>query len=90
MKKEVKNKLNRRLKIIEGQARGLQKMIKEERYCLDVITQSSALREALSAMENEILKDHLSSCVVGQIKSGKSRKVTAEILNIYKLAKKNN
>ena len=86
MKKSVKKRLQRRLKIIEGQVRGLLKMVNEEVYCIDIITQTSAVREALSSVEDAMLENHLSTHVVGQMKSGKSKKATAEMLKVYKLA----
>jgi len=88
MKKEVKQKLRRRLKIIEGQVRGLQKMADEGAYCVDIITQSSAVRSALSAVEDLMLENHLSTHVIEQMKSGKHEKAISEILSVYKLSKK--
>lgn len=88
MKSETKKRLSRHLKIIEGQVRGLQKMIEDEKYCIDVITQSSAIRHSISSFEDVVLENHLSTCAVSQIKSGKPNKATQEILNVYKLAKK--
>jgi DNA-binding FrmR family transcriptional regulator len=82
------NKLIRRLKIIEGQVRGLQTMIEDKAYCIDVITQSSAIKQALSKVEDIILEDHLQSCVVKQIKDGKTAKATEEILQVYQLKRK--
>ncbi|HCM43507.1 TPA: hypothetical protein DIS55_00965 [Candidatus Kaiserbacteria bacterium] len=88
MKKSVKRRLQRRLKIIEGQVRGLLKMVNEEAYCIDVITQTSAVRKALSSVEDAMLENHLSTHVVEQMKSGKSKKATAEMLKVYKLAQR--
>jgi len=88
MKKEIKKRVSHRLKIIEGQVRGLQKMIDEEMYCIDVITQSSAIRHALSSIEDLMLENHLSTHVVEQMKSGKHKQSVAEILSVYKLSKK--
>ena len=88
MKKDVKNRVLRRLRIIEGQVRALQRMIDEETYCVDVITQTSAVRQALSSVEDAMLENHLSTHVVEQMKSGKHRQATNEILSIYKVAKK--
>lgn len=88
MKKDTKKKLERRLKIIEGQVRGLQKMITDEKYCIDIITQSSAVRNSLGSFEDVVLNEHLSSCTVEQIKSGRHGKAISEILNVYKLAKR--
>ena len=88
MKKSVKKRLQRRLKIIEGQVRGLLKMVNEEAYCIDIITQTSAVRKALSSVEDAMLENHLSTHVVEQMKSGKSKKATAEMLKVYKLAQR--
>lgn len=88
MKKETKQKLLRRLKIVEGQVRGLQKMIEEEKYCVDVINQSSAIKSALSGVEDLLLKHHLETHVVEQIKSKKESTAVKEILSVYKLSKK--
>ncbi len=88
VKKNIKNKTIRRLKILEGQIRGLQKMIEKEEYCIDILHQSSAAKQALSSVEDFILENHLSTHVIEQIKSGKESKSTREILAIYKLSKK--
>lgn len=78
----------RRLKIIEGQVRGLQEMITSDKYCIDVITQSSAIKQALSNIEDMLLQNHLESCVVKQIHEGETRKAVEEILKVYKLKRK--
>jgi len=88
MKKEVKAKLGRRLKIIAGQIKGLQKMVGEDVYCIDIITQTSAVRHALSSVEDVMLENHLSTHVVEQMKSGKHKKATDEIVAVYRLSKK--
>ncbi|MDQ5957064.1 MAG: CsoR family transcriptional regulator, copper-sensing transcriptional repressor [Patescibacteria group bacterium] len=85
MRKDIKNKATRRLKIIEGQIRGLQKMIDEEKYCIDIITQTSAIKEALSGVGNLLLENHLNTHVIEQIKSNNENQAIAEILKIYKL-----
>ncbi len=87
MKKDIKNRVARRLKILEGQIRGLQKMVEGEEYCIKIIQQSSAARHALSGVEDLILENHLSTHVVEQIKSGKKDKAVKEISEIYKLSK---
>lgn len=83
-----KNTLDRRLKIIEGQVRGLQEMVKRDKYCIDVIAQTSAVKQALSNVEDILLEHHLTHCLVGQIKSGKGGKATDEIIKVYKLKRK--
>ncbi len=81
-------KIIRRLKIIEGQVRGLQTMVENKTYCIDVITQTSAIKQALSNVEDILLEEHLKGCVVNQIKAGKTTKATAEILQVYQLKRK--
>lgn len=80
-KKQVLNRLRR----IEGQVRGLQKMVETDTYCVDVITQTSAVKKALSGVEDVLLEGHLSSCVIDQMKKGKQGKATREILKVYSL-----
>jgi len=83
-----RDKIIRRLKLIEGQVRGLQKMVAEGTYCIDIITQTSAVKQALSNTEDLLLEDHLGGCVLNQIKSGKVDQAKAEILKVYKLKRK--
>ncbi len=85
---EAKKKLVRRLKIIEGQVRGLEEMIEKEVYCIDVITQTSAVKQALTAVEDMLMEEHLKNCVIKQIKTGKEKKAQEEILKVYKLKRK--
>lgn len=88
MKTETKNSIANRLRRIEGQVRGLQKMIDEEQYCVDVITQSSAVRSALSAIEDLMLENHLSEHVIHQMKQGEEKRAVHEIISIFHKAKK--
>ncbi len=88
MKKEIKDRLRNRLKRVEGQVRGLRKMVEEEKYCIDVITQSSAIRSALSAVEDLMLENHLSEHVIHQMKQGQSDRAVEEIISVFKKAKK--
>ena len=83
-----KQKLIRRLKIVEGQIRGLQKMISEDKYCIDVITQTSAVKQALSNVEDALMESHLGHCAINQIKSGQTDKAVREILKVYTLKRK--
>ena len=65
-----KDNYQRRLRRIEGQARGLQRMVDEEKYCIDILTQISAMTKALQAVALELLDDHMSSCVVAAARAG--------------------
>jgi DNA-binding FrmR family transcriptional regulator len=62
-----------RLSRIEGQVRGVSRMIEEERYCIDILTQLRAIKAALGKVETEILKDHADHCVADAIKSGSEK-----------------
>ncbi len=84
----TKQKLVRRLKIIEGQVRGLQEMLANDTYCIDVITQTSAVKQALSSVEDALMESHLGHCVIDQIKNGKEKKAIGEIVKVYQLKRK--
>ena len=83
-----KQKLIRRLKIIEGQVRGLQRLLENNTYCIDIITQTSAVKQGLSNIEDILMEGHLGHCLVDQIKKGQTKKATEEILKVYQLKKK--
>lgn len=68
--------------------RGLQGMVASEEYCIDIITQASAIKEALSGIEGLILENHLSTHVINQMKQGENKKMVSEILKVYKLNRK--
>lgn len=85
---KTKQKLIRRLKIIEGQVRGLQKMLEEGTYCIDVITQTSAVKQALSGVEDTLMENHLNTCVVHQMKKGKENTAVKEVLKVYQLKRR--
>src|SRR5260221_14316264 len=63
MRKDIKASCLKRLHRIEGQVRGLSRMVEEDRYCIDVVTQISAVRAALRRVEHEVLRDHVAHCV---------------------------
>lgn len=86
--KTHKERLIHRLKIIEGQIRGLQEMVKNDTYCIDVITQTSAVKQGLSNLEDLLLENHLGTCILKQLESGKISQATEEILQVYKLKRK--
>lgn len=88
MKTAIKKQVQNRLRRIEGQVRGLHKMVDEEKYCIDIITQSSAIRSALSAVEDKMLENHLSEHVIHQMKQGQEKKAVEEIVSIFKKSKK--
>jgi len=85
MRKETKASCVKRLKRIEGQVRGLVGMIDADRYCIDVITQVSAVRAALKSVEDEVLKDHVAHCVEHAITAGdrgEQRQKISELMRV--------
>lgn len=85
MRNDIKATCQKRLNRIEGQIRGLAKMVGEDRYCIDIVTQISAVRAALRRVEEEILRDHVSHCVEHAIRSGDKadqRRKIAELMDV--------
>jgi CsoR family transcriptional regulator, copper-sensing transcriptional repressor len=85
MRKEIKTSCLKRLSRIEGQVRGLARMVEEDRYCIDVVTQISAVSAALRRVEEEILRDHVAHCVEHAIASGdtkEQRRKVAELMGV--------
>jgi DNA-binding FrmR family transcriptional regulator len=66
----TKGEYLKRLRRIEGQARGLQRMVEEEQYCIDILTQVSAMTKALQAVSLSLLEEHLNHCVLEAAKTG--------------------
>ncbi|MBI4256835.1 metal-sensitive transcriptional regulator [Candidatus Uhrbacteria bacterium] len=85
--KNIKNIL-RRLSIAEGQIRGLRELVTQGAYCIDVITQTSAVKQALSGVEDILLENHLSTCTVNQIKKGNEKNAVEEIIKVYTLKRR--
>jgi DNA-binding FrmR family transcriptional regulator len=82
----LKGRLLLRLKRIEGQVRGLQRMVEEERYCPDVMEQVSAVQESLRATGQLLLRNHLQHCVTGAVRSGdeaRSNQVYDELASLF-------
>ena len=85
MERPDKPKLLNRLSRIEGQVRGIARMVEEDRYCIDILTQLQAARAALTRVESELLKQHLGHCIEGAIVSGDrgaQREKAAELIQL--------
>jgi DNA-binding FrmR family transcriptional regulator len=85
MAKDNKPATVKRLNRIEGQVRGLARMVEDERYCIEIVTQIGAVRAALRRVEEEILRDHVAHCVDHAIKSGNKadqRRKVSELMNV--------
>jgi DNA-binding FrmR family transcriptional regulator len=89
MQQPAKASCLKRLNRIEGQVRGLLRMVEEDRYCIDVITQVSAVRAALKRVEEEVLRDHVVHCVEHAISAGdrdeQRRKISELMLTLGKM-----
>ena len=83
---DTRSLLNR-LSRIEGQIRGIRRMVEEEAYCIDIITQVSAARSALNSFSREILSDHIRHCVTEDVKEGSQDKIDELINTLQKMMK---
>lgn len=86
MRKDIKASALKRFNRIEGQVRGIARMVDEDRYCIDVVTQIAAVQAALRRVEEEILRDHVATCVEHAVASGnkdEQRKKIAELIEVF-------
>ncbi len=91
MRKDIMDSCLKRLNRIEGQTRGLARMVEEDRYCIDIVTQIAAVRAALRRVEEEILRDHVAHCVEHAIVSGNradQRRKIAELMDVVSRAER--
>lgn len=85
---KYKSKALRRLKIIQGQVGGITKLVEEERYCIDILTQIAAIQEALRGVSKEVVRNHLETCVTESIKMNKGETHYQELTDImFKLSR---
>ncbi len=88
---KTKTSCSKRLSRIEGQVRGVARMVADDRYCIDIVTQISAIRAALSRVEQEVLRDHVAHCVEHAIASGdanEQRQKVAELMEVFARAER--
>ncbi len=91
MQNETKTSCAKRLNKIEGQVRGVARMLDEDRYCIDIVTQIAAVRAALRKVEEAILHDHVAHCIESAIKSGdasEQRRKVAELVTVMSRAQR--
>jgi DNA-binding FrmR family transcriptional regulator len=89
MRNDIKASCAKRLSRIEGQVRGIARMVEEDRYCIDIVTQVSAVRAALRRLEEEVLRDHVAHCVERAVSSGNKadqRRKIEELLEVVSRA----
>ena len=85
---DAKTEALKRLSYIEGHLSGIRKMLEEDKYCVDVLKQTYAVRRAIEKMESILLEGHLRTCVVEGIKDGREEQVVGELTDLYLLANK--
>jgi DNA-binding FrmR family transcriptional regulator len=88
MLKSNEKKLVNRLHIIQGQMKGLEKMVEGKNYCVDIITQSLAIQKSLQSFNQEMLKNHLQEHITHQFHNGQGNKAISELLKINNLKNK--
>jgi DNA-binding FrmR family transcriptional regulator len=88
MRQDIKKRASHRSKIIKGQFEGLQKMIDQEAYCMDILTQSLAIQKSLASLNKLVLENHITTHITDMLSSGKEveqAKALQELLNLYEL-----
>lgn len=88
MRDDVRDNVLKRLSYIEGHLAGIRKMIEDDRYCVDILKQSYAVRRAIEKIEALILNGHLHTCVLEGIRGDRQEQVLGELLELYELANK--
>ena len=90
MEPDLTKSTMKRLKYIEGHISGVKKMVENDRYCVDILHQTHAIRRAIEAMESEILRGHLETHVGDGISDGNYSNIIQELMDLYNMSKKNN
>ena len=85
---EAKKDSLKRLSYIEGHLAGIRRMVEEDKYCVDILKQTFAVRRAIQKLESKLLEGHLHSCVIEGVKDGREDQVLDELLELYSLADK--
>ena len=88
MLKEAKKNAINRISYIEGHLAGVRRMVDEERYCVDILRQTFAIRRAIEKLETNLLKGHLHTCVINGVKEGREQQVLDELVELYSIAEK--
>lgn len=83
---EAKRDALKRLSYIEGHLAGIRRMVQDDKYCVDVLKQTFAVRRAIQKLESKLLEGHLNSCVIDGVKEGREHQVLGELLELYSLS----
>ncbi len=85
---EAKVDALKRLSYIEGHLSGVRRMVEDDKYCVDILKQTFAVRRAIQKLESRLLQGHLHSCVIEGVRDGREDQVLDELLELYSLADK--
>lgn len=88
MQPEKRTEVLKRLSFIEGHLQGVRRMVEQDKYCVDILKQTYAIRRAIEKMEGLMLDNHLHTCVVEGIKDGREDEMVNELVELYELANK--
>ena len=83
---QVKSEVLKRFNYIEGHLSGVKRMVEEDKYCVDILKQTYAVRRAIEKVEAILLEGHLDTCVVEGIRGGRDKEVLGELVELYNLA----
>lgn len=86
MKPDAKDDTLRRLNYIDGHLDGIRRMVQEDKYCVDILKQTYAVRKSIEKLEQVMLGSHMETCVIPGIQLGKQEQIVAELKDLYKLA----
>ena len=86
--KAPKTSVKRRIQIIKGQIAGLERMVEEDKYCIDILTLSLAIQHALKELDHLLMENHMRGGVQDGVKSGKPEKVTKELMQLFEVIRK--
>jgi DNA-binding FrmR family transcriptional regulator len=86
MEADKKRAVLKRLAFVDGHLQGVRRMVEADKYCVDVLKQTFAIRRAIEKIESLILDNHLHTCVIEGIKDGRDEQVVGELLDLYELA----
>lgn len=88
MRQETKEESLKRLNYIDGHLDGIRKMVQQDKYCVDILKQTYAVRRAIEKLEALMLEGHMQTCVLDGIKDGREDQIVGELMELYKVANK--
>ena len=83
---DAKQDALKRLSYVEGHLGGIRRMVEEDKYCVDILKQTFAVRRAIQKIEARLLEGHLNSCVIDGVREGRADEVLSELLELYSLS----